>query len=61
MVVCNIFFCLMCWYNLVYITFSRIFEKVVSKEIALKLFMSFLSPFLYKVFIQKIIINRENT
>jgi hypothetical protein len=38
----------MCWYNLVYITFSRIFEKDVSKEIGLKLVISFLSPFLCK-------------
>jgi len=28
----NILLWLMCWYNLVYITFSRIFEKGVSKE-----------------------------
>jgi len=41
----------MCWYSLVYITFSSIFEKDVSKEIGLKLFMSVLSPFLYKGFI----------
>jgi hypothetical protein len=43
----------MCWYNLVYITFSRIFEKDVSKEIGLKLFMFVLSPFLYKGFISE--------
>jgi len=43
----------MCWYNLVYITFSRIFEKDASKEIGLKWFMSVLSPFLYKVFISE--------
>jgi len=43
----------MCWYNLVYITFSRIFEKGVSIEIGLKLFMSVLSPFLYKGFISE--------
>jgi len=35
-------------YILVYITFSKVFEKDVSKEIALKLFMSVLSRFLYK-------------
>jgi len=33
----NILFWFMCWYNLVYITFSRIFEKDVSKGIGLKL------------------------
>jgi len=43
----------MCWYNLVYITFSRIFEKDVSKEIVLKLVISILSPFLCKVFISE--------
>jgi len=43
----------MCWYNLVYITFSRIFEKDLSKEIGLKLFILVLSPFLYMVFISK--------
>jgi len=35
----------MCWYNLVYIPFTRIFEKDVGKEIGLKMFMSVLSPF----------------
>jgi len=43
----------MCWYNLLYITFSRIFEKDVNKEIGLKLVMSVLSPFLYLVFISE--------
>jgi len=43
----------MCWYNLVYITFSRIFEKDVSKEIVLKLVISILSPFLCKGFISE--------
>jgi len=43
----------MCWYNLLYITFSRIFEKDVNKEIGLKFFMSVLSPFLYMVFISE--------
>jgi len=43
----------MCWYNLVYITFSRIFEKDLSKEIGLKLLISVLSPFLYMVFISE--------
>jgi len=33
--VANILFCSMCWYNLLYITFSRIFEKDVSKHIGL--------------------------
>jgi hypothetical protein len=37
----------------IYITFSRIFEKVVSKEIGLKLVMSILSPFLCKGFISE--------
>ena len=41
----NILFWLMCWYNLVYITFSRIFEKDVSKARGLKLVTSILSPF----------------
>jgi hypothetical protein len=35
----------MCWYNFVYITNSRIFEKDFSKERGLKLFISILSPF----------------
>jgi len=43
----------MCWYNLVYITFSRIFVKDVSKETGLKLVISVLSPFLCKGFISK--------
>jgi hypothetical protein len=43
----------MCWYNLVYITFFWIFENYVSKETGLKLFMSVLSPFLYKGFISE--------
>ena len=37
----------MCWYVLVYITFSRTFEKDVSKEIGLKLVIFILSSFLY--------------
>jgi len=41
------------WYNLVCITFSRIFEKDVSKEIGLKLVISVLSPFLCKGFISE--------
>ena len=43
--VANILFWLMCWYSLWYIgvTFSRIFEKDVSKEIGLKLVISVLS------------------
>jgi len=49
----NILFWLMCWYNLVYITFSRIFEKDASKEISLKLVISLLSPFLCKGFISE--------
>ena len=44
----NILFWLMCWYNLVYITFSKIFEKDVNKEIGLKWVISVLSPFLRK-------------
>jgi len=44
----NILFWLMCWSYLVYITFSRIFERDVSKEIGLKLVISILSPFLCK-------------
>jgi len=43
----------MFWYILVYITFSRIFEKDVSKEIGLKLAISILSPFLHKSFISE--------
>jgi len=48
--VANILFCLMCWYSHVYTTFSKIFEKDVSKEIGLKLVISVLSPFLCKGF-----------
>jgi len=51
--VANILFWLKCWYNLVYITFSRIFGKDVSKEIGLKLVISLLSPFLCKGFISE--------
>jgi len=51
--VANILFWLMCWYNLVYITFSRISEKDVSKEIVLELVISVLSPFLCKGFISE--------
>jgi len=43
----------MCWYNLVYTTFSRIFENGGSKEIGLKLVISVLSPFLCKSFISE--------
>jgi len=43
----------MYWYNLVYITFSRISEKDVSKEIGLKLVISVLSSFLCKGFISE--------
>jgi hypothetical protein len=49
--VAHTLFWLVCWYNLVYITFSRIFEKDVSKEIGLKLVVSVWSPCLYKGFI----------
>ena len=49
----NILFWLMCWYSLVYITFPRIFEKGVSKEIGPKFFISILSPFLCKGFISE--------
>ena len=41
------------WYNLVYITFSRIFEEDESKEIGIKLVISSLSPFLCKGFISE--------
>ena len=51
--VANILFWLMCWCNLVYITFSRIFENDVNKEIGLKLVISILSPFLNKGFISE--------
>jgi len=51
--VANILFWLMCWYDLVYITFSRIFEKDVSKETGLKLVMSVLPLFLCKGFISE--------
>jgi len=37
----------------VYITFSRIFEKNVSKDIGLKFVISILSPFLYNGFISE--------
>ena len=43
----------MCWYYLVYMTFFRIFEKDVSKELSLKLVISILSPFLCKGFISE--------
>ena len=43
----------MCCYNLVYVIFSRIFEKDVSKEISLKLVISVMSPFLCKGFISE--------
>jgi hypothetical protein len=48
-----ILFWLMCWYNLVYITFPRIFEKDVSNGIGLKLVISILSPFLCYGFISE--------
>jgi len=48
--VANILFSFMCWYNLVYITFSRIFEKNGSKERCLKLIIFVLSPLLCKRF-----------
>ena len=48
-----ILFWLMCWYNLGYITFSRIFKNDVSKEIFLKLVISVLSPFLCEGFISE--------
>ena len=51
--VANILFWLMCWYSLVYVTFSRIFEKDVSKEIGLKLAIYVLSPFLCEGFISE--------
>ena len=51
--VAAILFWLMCWYNLVYITFSRFFDKDVSKGIGLKLVISVLSPFLCKGFISE--------
>ena len=40
--VANILFWMMCWYNLGYITFSRIFEKDVNKDTGLKLGISVL-------------------
>ena len=43
----------MCWYNHVCITFSRTFEKDVSKERGLKLVISVLSSFLCKGFISE--------
>jgi len=49
----NILLWLMFWYNLVYRTFSRIFEKDVSKEIGLKLVICVLSPFLCQGFISE--------
>lgn len=51
--VANILFWLMCWYNLVYISFSRTFEKDVSNEIGLKLVVFVLSPFLNNGFISE--------
>jgi hypothetical protein len=58
--VANILFWLMCWYNLLYITFSRIFEKDVSKEIGLKLVIPVLSLFFYvSALFQKILNGRE--
>ena len=43
----------MCWYNPVYITFSRTFEKDVSKEIGLKLVIFILCLFLNNGFISE--------
>ena len=40
--IANVLFWLMCWYDLEYITFSRIFEKDVSKEMGLKWVISVL-------------------
>ena len=57
--VANIWFWLMCWYNSVYITFSKIFEKGVSEEIGLKLVISVLSPFYVRALFQKILIRKE--
>ena len=51
--VANILFWLMWWYNLVYITFSRIFEKGVSKEIGLKIGYIRSVSFLFKGFISE--------
>jgi hypothetical protein len=42
-----------------YITFSRIFEKVVSKKIGLKLVISILPLFHVRALFQKILIRRE--
>jgi hypothetical protein len=57
--VANILFWFMCWYNLVYVTFSRIFGKDVRKEMGLKLVISILSPFFYvRGLFQKIIMVR---
>jgi hypothetical protein len=44
---------MMCWYILVYITFSRIFEKDVSKETDQKLVVCVLSTLLHKGFISE--------
>ena len=58
--VADILFWLRCSYNLVYITFSRIFEKDVSKEIGLKLVKPVLPPFFYvRALFQKILIGSE--
>jgi len=43
----------MCWYNLVYITFSRIFEKDASNETVLKTGYIGFVPFLCKGFISE--------
>ena len=43
----------MCWYNLVYITFSRIFEKNVRKEKGSKIGYICLFPFLCEGFISE--------
>jgi len=45
-------------YNLVYITFTRIFEKDVSKEVGLKLVISIVFFYVRALF-QKILIGRE--
>jgi len=53
--VANILF----WYNLVYITFSRSFEKDVSKKTGLKFVIFVQSPFYKMALLMKILIWRE--
>jgi multisubunit Na+/H+ antiporter MnhG subunit len=55
---CNHIVCLLIYYFvcvgiILYIIFSRTFEKNVSKEIGLKLVIFVLSPFLYNGFISE--------